>query len=327
MLDQLNDKTRSYLYLHLCVFLWGFTAILGALISLEALPLVWWRVVIAGAGLFLLGRMTLKHEVRGLSPSHWRQLILIGVLIGVHWLCFYGAIKKANASIAVVAMATTSLFSAFAEPFLLKEKLKWHETLLGILILPGIYLIVEDIDWSMRKGFVMGIVAALLAAVFSVLNKKLLTEDSPPSPKAMSFVQLWTIVFFLPLLLSINGLREVEGEVAQTLLAPLFFALPESLQFSPTPSDWLWLFILAIACTLLPFVLTLVAMRHLSAFATNLTINLEPVYGVILAGLILKEHKDLNLQFYVGVAVILGVIFLYPLFSKHNASDKTVDEK
>ena len=312
----MTEERRAYFYIHLCVLLWGFTAILGALISLDALPLVWGRVLLAGAGLALLGGSVLWKEIRQISPHIFKQLVLIGVLTGLHWLCFYGAIKKSNASIGVMAMATTSLFSSFIEPWILKKKIRWHEVGLGLLVIPGMYLIVENIDWAQKKGFLLGVISAFLAALFSVLNKKMLDTTNPPSPKAMSFVQFWSIVLFLPLFLQLRNLEGIGPDFIQTALSPIFYTLPEHAQFMPSPTDWLWLSILSFGCTLLPFILSLVAMRHLSAFSTNLAINLEPVYAVLLAGLLLHEHKELNPSFYVGVCIILLAVFIHPLINR-----------
>jgi len=222
----------------------------------------------------------------------------IGVIVGIHWLCFYGAIKLSNASVAVATMATTSFFSALVEPLLTRQKVKGYELALGLLILPGMALIAGNIDWGMRIGFAVGIVGALLAAVFSSLNKKLI-DNNPPPPLVMSFTELFG------------------GVAVCSLVLPFLLWQSPNTQFIPTNMDWGWLLILAWVCTLLPYYLTLLAMRYISAFATNLTINLEPVYGVLLAALFFQEHKDLNPQFYVGVIVILLAVFSHPFLKKY----------
>ena len=173
-----SDKLRAYLYLHFCVFIWGFTAILGKLISLQALPLVWWRVLLCCV---VLAAVLYAQQIWGLDRRMFLRLLGIGVLVGIHWLCFYGAIKIANASVAVTTMATTSFFSALTEPLLLRQKMKWYELAIGILILPGMALVVGNIDWTMRLGFAVGTLGALLAAVFTALNKKVLENKPAPS--------------------------------------------------------------------------------------------------------------------------------------------------
>lgn len=290
----MSDKLRAYLSLHFCVFIWGFTAILGKLISLQALPLVWWRVLLCCVALLLLLPF---RQITGLPRPLFGRLFGIGVLVGIHWLCFYGAIKIANASVAVASMATTSFFSALAEPLLLRQKIKWYELALGILILPGMALVVGNIDWTMRIGFAVGILGAFLAAVFTTLNKKTV-EQHAPRPLVMTFVELFA------------------GVVVTSLALPFVLLQSPEMAVQPVAWDWLWLLLLSLVCTLLPTYLTLQAMRHISAFAINLTINLEPVYGVALAALLFHEHKDLSEGFYLGVSIIVVAVFGHPFLKK-----------
>ncbi|MCW5923056.1 MAG: DMT family transporter [Saprospiraceae bacterium] len=297
----MTDKLRAYLYLHFCVLIWGFTAILGKLISLQALPLVWWRVLICCVTLILL--LPFRH-ILGLTRAMFLRLLGVGVLVGIHWLCFYGAIKIANASVAVASMATTSFFAALTEPWLLRQKVKWYELALGIFILPGMALVVGHIDWTMRLGFAVGILGALLAAVFTALNKKILEEKTPPPPLVMSFVELFG------------------GLVVTSLSLPFALAYTPELAVMPARWDWAWLGVLAWVCTLLPYYLTLLAMRHISAFATNLTINLEPVYGVLLAAVLFHEHKDLSPGFYYGVLIIILAVFGHPFLKKKFSNEQ-----
>ncbi|MEO6759565.1 MAG: DMT family transporter, partial [Saprospiraceae bacterium] len=277
-----------------CVLIWGFTAILGKLITLQALSLVWWRVLICCVTLLLV--VPSKQWI-GLGRAMRFRLLGIGIIVGLHWLCFYGAIKIANASVAVASMATISFFSAFAEPIFLRQKIKRYELGLGIFVLPGIAMVVGHIDWTMRLGFAVGVLGALLAAVFSAMNKKII-DDNPPPPLVMSLVEL-------------SG-----GLLVTSLMLPFFLWFNPALAIWPQPGDWLWLGILAWICTLLPYYLTLLAMRYISAFATNLTINLEPVYGVLLAALIFREDKTLDPNFYLGVVVILLAVFSHPFLKK-----------
>ncbi len=291
----MTDKLRAYLYLHFCVLIWGFTAILGKLITLKAVPLVWWRVFLCCVTLiFLIPRA----QFQGISRKRYLQMFGIGMLVGTHWLCFYGAIKLSNASVAVATMATTSFFSALVEPLLTRQKVKGYELALGLLILPGMALIAGNIDWGMRIGFAVGIVGALLASVFSSFNKKMV-DNNPPPPLVMSFTEL------------------AGGVLVCSLVLPFLLWQSPDTPLIPTNMDWGWLIILAWVCTLLPYYLTLLAMRYISAFATNLTINLEPVYGVLLAAVFFREDKDLNPQFYIGVIVILLAVFSHPFLKKY----------
>jgi drug/metabolite transporter (DMT)-like permease len=286
----MTDKLRAYFYLHFCVFIWGFTAILGKLISLKAVPLVWWRVLLATVSLLFL---IPKKQWEGLTRSIFPRLFAIGLLVGLHWLCFYGAIKLSNASVAVATMATTSFFAALVEPVLRKKKMNWYELGLGVLILPGMALVVGNIDWDMRIGFAVGTFGALVGAIFSSLNKKVL-DQMPPPPLIMTFVELFAATCLC------------------TLMLPFILWQSPETAILPSAQDWVWMLILVWGCTLLPYYLSLLAMRHISAFATNLTINLEPVYGVLLAALLFREDKDLNPNFYLGMLIILVAVFSHP---------------
>ncbi len=286
----MTDRQRAYAHLHLCVFIWGFTAILGKLIHLQALPLVWWRVLLCSAVLILI---VPRSQMFGMSRRRFWQLSGIGALVGLHWLCFYGAIKIANASVAVASMATTSFFTALVEPLFTRTRVKNYELALGIFVLPGMALVVGNVSWTMRLGFMIGVVGALLAAIFSALNKKIVDRDPPP-PLAMSFVELFAAF------------------VVTSVALPLLLLYQPELQVRPLGWDWVWLAVLSGVCTLLPYYLTLKAMRHLSAFTANLTINLEPVYGVLLATLLFREDKEMSPEFYFGVLIILLAVFSYP---------------
>ena len=294
----MTDQQRAYLHLHFCVLLWGFTAVLGGLISLDTVPLVWWRVSLCCAGLLCLISL---RQLRAVPRAQFWRIFGIGLLVGLHWICFYAAVKCSNASVGVITMAMTSFFSALTEPILLRQKIKWYELGLGMLILPGMALVAGSIDFSMRWGLFWGLCGAFLCAIFSVLNKMVVSKDPPP-PFVMSFIELFAIV------------------VLCSALMPFYLAKGGS--YWPKLGDWKWLFFLAFACTLLPWRLTLIAMKHISAFAGNLALNLEPIYGVILAGLILHEHEQLHLGFYAGAAIIVLAVlvhpFLKPIFEKNN---------
>lgn len=299
----MSDKLRAYLYLHFCVFIWGFTAILGKLISLQALSLVWWRVLLSCLGLLFL---IPKAQVLAMSRRRFLELFGIGVLVGIHWLCFYGAIKIANASVAVASMALTSFCAALMEPLLLRTRIKGYELALGIFVLPGVLLLVGHIDWTMRLGFAVGAFGAWLAAVFSTLNKRVIDRDPPP-PLAMSFVELFAAVV-----------------VTSIGLFFMFWQHPDT-QVWPLGWDWLWLLVLSGVCTILPYYLTLKAMRHLSAFSANLTINLEPVYGVALAALFFREDQEMRPEFYFGVLIILIAVLSHPFLKKVFEKDEVAD--
>lgn len=291
----MKDTTRAYIELHIAVFLFGFTAILGDLIQLSAISLVWWRVLLTSLSLLLLIQVgTLFREM---PKADMRRFMGIGLLVGLHWICFYGAIKLSNASIALIAMATTSFFTSLLEPFLLRQRVKWVEIGLGILIIPGMILIANSTEFSKLTGLGIGLLAAMLAALFATLNKKWMRNYKVLN---ITFLELGTACLFL------SG------------LLPIYFIGTKESWWSLLPSamDWLYLLVLSLLCTTLAYVLALRSLKHLSAFASNLTINLEPVYGIALAWLILGENEELTTGFYWGVIIILLAVFSYPLLKK-----------
>ncbi|MCB0640925.1 MAG: DMT family transporter [Phaeodactylibacter sp.] len=284
---------RAYLELHIAVLLFGFTAILGDLIQLSALVIVWWRVLLTSVSLlFLVNVVKLFREM----PRRliWKFLG-IGVLVAVHWLCFYGAIKYSNASITLVCMATTTFFTAFLEPLFTRKQVQNYQIMLGLLIIPGMVLIVNSLDFSMMLGVWVGLASAFLAALFATFNK-ILIEQSPPMQ--ITFLELSSAWVFLSLFL------------------PFYLLNNENAVFWPNWKDWGYLVVLALGCTTLAYVLALRALKHLSAFASNLTVNLEPVYGILLAWVLLQENEELSPNFYWGVLIILLSVFSYPVLKK-----------
>jgi len=298
-LSRLTPTTQAHLTIHFCVLLWGFTAILGKLITLPALPLVWWRMLIVTAVLVLLPRVW--RSLRAMPLRLIGAYSGIGVLVALHWLTFYGAIKLANASVAATCIALATVFTALIEPRLTGRAFSRREIALGIAVLPGVALVVGGIPDSMRIGVVVGAVSALLVAVFSTLNKRLVEHGDP---------------------LTITALELGAGTLALTALAPampmLFPAFSGDLLALPSAADAGLLLILALLCTLLPFALSLVALRHMSAFSAQLAVNLEPVYAIGLAVLLLGEQRELTVPFYVGVAVILAAVFAHPLLGRRS---------
>lgn len=294
----MKNVTRAYIELHIAVFLFGFTAILGDLIQLSALSLVWWRVLLTSSSLLLLIRV--RKLFREMPRQDLRRFMGIGILVGLHWICFYGAIKLANASIALIAMATTSFFTALLEPFILRQPIKWLEIALGVLIVPGMILIANSTDLDKLNGLWIGLLAAFLIALFATFNKKWIENYNVLE---VTFLELGTACIFL-----------------SAILAFYFLITKESLSaLLPSTTDWLYLIVLSLLCTTLAYVLALRSLKYLSAFASNLTVNLEPVYGITLAWIILGEDDELTSNFYLGGAIILLTVFSYPLLRKKGA--------
>jgi len=289
----MGETKRAYVELHIAVILFGFTAILGKLISISAVSIVWWRVFITSISfLFII------NIVKVLRSLPLRQIMIflgIGVIVALHWITFYGSIKLSNASVALICLATTSFFTSFLEPLILRQKFLWYEALLGVLILPGMILIVQGVDLSYRMGVVVGLASAFFATLFSILNKKYINKASPMAISAIELFGVWLFI---------------------TIIAPFIFYFKEGINWIPTKWDMFYLVILALLCTTLAYVLSMRSLKHLSAFASNLVVNLEPVYGILLAVVILAEHKDFDYTFYLGVIIICLAVFSYPFLRK-----------
>ena len=311
----LIEKRRAYLELHIAVLLFGFTAILGDLIQLTALVLVWWRVFLTSASLFPFSNPFSLWKDLG-KVMFWR-FAGIGVLVALHWLTFYGAIKWANASICLICMATTSFFTSFLEPIVVKKSFQWHEMLIGILIIPGMVLIVNNIEEGMMIGVFCGLMSAFLAAVFSTFNKKYIKENNPMRITFLELSSAWVFLSIVLVIMYANGsdfgaFWPVGDCDPNTLLQVFNLQIP----ITSWRCDWLYLIVLALLCTSLAYTLSLRALRHISAFSANLTVNLEPVYGIFFAWILLNENDDVDPGFYWGVAIILIAVFSYPLLQK-----------
>jgi len=294
----LSPTAKAQLQIHFCVLLWGFTAILGKMITLPALPLVWWRMLLVVAALAVLPTVW-----RGLRAMPLRTLLAysgIGALVALHWLTFYGAVKLANASVAATCIALAPAFTSVVEPWLTRRPFSPRELAFGLAVLPGVALVVGGVPDGMRMGIAVGALSALLVAMFGSLNKRMVDGGDP---------------------LTVTGVELGAGTLLLTLLAPLmpvlFPAFAGDLLIIPSLHDGLLLLALSLVCTLLPFALSLVALRHLSAYAVQLVTNLEPVYAIVLAIVLLGEQRELTPLFYLGVAIILVAVFLHPLLDRN----------
>jgi drug/metabolite transporter (DMT)-like permease len=286
----MKPSTRAIFQIHFCIFLAGFTAILGKAITLAALPLVWWRMLIVVAALMMVPRFW-----KGLARIHGRSIAIylgVGIIVAVHWLAFYASIKLSNASVAATCMAFTSLFIAFFEPLMTRRAFDTREIFFGLAIIPGVVLLVGGTPSQMRTGLALGVLSGFLFAMFSILNKRFIDRGAA---------------------LTITGIEMASGAVGLSILG---WILPgASIFVVPSGHDALLLLALALACTLLPFALSLVALRHLSAFTTALVLNMEPVYAIVFAILIFREQQQLTSGFYAGVAIVLGVVFSHPILT------------
>lgn len=283
------DKTRALIQLHIAVFLFGFTAILGDLITLDALVLVWWRMLMACAGLLFLRQV--RTKLFSISKVQVRALALVGALVAAHWVTFFASVKLANASVALICYSMTALFTALLSPaFNRNTSIRRADVVLGATVIPGMALVIGNLDLDLQLGFWIGILSAVLISIFTHLNKRLVADLSP---ELMTTVELGTGMLLLGILLP-------------------FWLLQSGAQFLPAPSDWLYLLILALICTTLGYVIQLQALARLTAFTSNLAMNLEPVYGIILAYILLDDGLELNGRFYLGALIIVLAVVIQP---------------
>jgi drug/metabolite transporter (DMT)-like permease len=276
---------RAMLILHICVLLWGFTAPLGKLITLNALELVWVRMSLAAVSFVPL--LYILKQNGYLTRRVTLQLAGVGILVALHWLTFYGAIKLSNASVALVAFSTTSLFTSVIEPLMAARRPEWRQIVPALVVIPGIALLAQSLSLSMLLGLQVGLLSAFLCSVFGVLNKRL--AHAAPAV-ALSLVEM------------------LSGAVFLSMVLYFWQGLPAPGTVLSNKHDLLWMTILVLACTTLPFILSFLVLRRLSAFKAALALNLEPVYGVLLSFVFLKENQELPVGFYPGAALIVCAI-------------------
>lgn len=272
--------------MHIAVFLAGFTAILGKLITLNEGLLVWFRLLITVGTLGIM--LYYQKRIKAIPWGDMLKIFGVGVIVALHWVTFYGSVKYGNVSVALVCFSATGFFTAFFEPMILRRKLSVIEIGLGMMAIAGIYIIF-DFHPQYKLGIIFGILSAMGSALFPIFNKRLLVVYEPQ-----------TLTLY-----ELGG-----GLLALTVLVPLYLQKFPASYYVPTATDWLWLFVLAWLCTVLSFDLQLNALKKVSAFTANLTYNLEPVYGIILAFIFFKENENLHREFYLGVLLILLAVVL-----------------
>ena len=277
---------KALIQLNVAVFLWGFTGVLGRAISLDSIMLVWWRLLITMLSLWAL--YLVQAKARRIPARSVLVISLIGTVQALHWVCFYASIKLANVTIALTCLSTTALIAAVIEPLVIKKKFDFFEIVLGLFAIAGI-LIIYNTHLNFSAGIVIGLVSALLTVLVSVSNKKIIDKYHP---EHITLYQL------------------TGGFLGMTVLLPLFQLLFHVSWSAPTAFDWLWLIVLSWVCTILTFFLYIRALKNISAFTMNLTLTLEPIYGIILAFIIYHENRFLSQWFYLGFAlIVLAVLF------------------
>ncbi|MEJ7586084.1 MAG: DMT family transporter [Ferruginibacter sp.] len=277
---------KAFLQLHTAVFLAGFTAILGKMIGLNEGLLVWYRLLITVTILVLI--MYVKKQLQRIPVKDAFKITLVGLIVAIHWVTFYGSVKYGNVSIAVVCFSATGFFTAFFEPLLYNRRIVLTEVLLGLLAIGGIYIIF-DFHPQYKTGVIFGIISAGGSSLFPIFNKRLLTKYDPA-----------TLTLY-----ELGG-----GLLAVSILLPFYLLQFPATYYKPTTEDWVWLTVLAGFCTVLSFDLQLKALKIISPFTTNIVYNMEPVYGIILAFLFFQENKLLDKHFYIGVGLIILSVLL-----------------
>lgn len=284
-----NVNLKNQIHLHLIVFIWGFTAILGQLITLQALPLVFTRIAIAVT--VILGYLLIRKKNLALSPKDIIRFFLFGFIIAIHWLTFFHAIKISNISITLACISTGAFFTSILEPIFYKRKLILYEVLLGCLVVVGLILIFQ-FETQYKMGIIVALTSAFLSACFSLINGKLANSyDSV----VISFYELLGGLFILACFLFFQDGFTFEN-------------------FNFQPYDYLWLGILGSICTAYPFIATIDIMKYLTPYTVMLTINLEPIYGILLAVILFKDQEKMTPAFYFGAVIILSTVLLNAYF-------------
>jgi drug/metabolite transporter (DMT)-like permease len=278
---------KALLQLHTAVFLWGFTGVLGRAITLDSTMLVWWRLLITMVSLWLL--YLVQGKARKMEWKGALKIALIGTVLALHWVCFYASIKLANVTIALTCLSTTALIAALIEPLILKKRFDAFEIFLGLFAIAGI-LIIYNTHIQFSTGIVVGLLSSFFTVLVSVLNKSIVDKHNPEN---ITLYQL------------------TGGFLGLTILLPLFQVFFPEKWAAPTPWDWLWLVVLSWLCTILTFFLYIRALKKVSAFTMNLTLTLEPLYGIILAFLLYQENQMFSQWFYVGFALIALAVVLH----------------
>lgn len=287
-------SSSDYVKLHFIVFLWGFSAILGKLVQVPAADLVFYRSIFAAAGMagvIYFTKGTFRVERKDLV-----SMILIGFIVALHWITFFGSARVSNVSVSLVGFATNSLWAALLEPWFNKTKLKKYELVLGLVVISGLYIIFS-FDFQYKFGLFLGVVAGFTSALFSVYNSRLVKH-----------IPARTITFY-----------EMIGVfIATGLFLPVykFNFDPGNLTILPSGMDLVYIATLAGVCSVYAYTVAVELMKRVSVFMIQLTLNLEPVYGIIMAVIIFGQQEKMNLNFYIGTLVIMAAVGCYPLLKK-----------
>lgn len=288
------QKNKNYLLLHFIVFIFGFTAILGKLITLPSEVLVWYRVLIGVAGIFFI--LLFRKVSFSLTKRQLFQYLLVGILIAIHWVTFFESVKQSNVSVALAAISSATLFTSLLEPLLFKRSFRSYEVVFGLLIITGLFLIF-NFETKYKLGLFLGIISAFFASCFTVINGIFVKNNNA---KIISIYELIGAFSVLSIYIFFNSSITLSS-------------------FILTYSNFFYLLLLGVVCTTFAFVASVNVMKELSPFTVSLTINLEPVYGIVIAFLLFGDSEKMTAGFYAGTILILFTLFANAWFKKRGA--------
>lgn len=280
---------KAFIQLHIAVLLAGLTGVLGKLITLNEGLLVWYRLLLTAVALWLL--TLVRRPTFRIQRKDIARIFGVGAIAALHWVAFYGSIKYSNVSVGLLCFSAVGFFTALIEPLVFRHRVDWIELFLGLLVIAGIFLIFQ-VDPHYKTGIIIGLVSSLLGSLFPVLNKRILEK-----------VPATTVTLY-----ELTG-----GFLFLSILLPFYLHWVPTTKVLPDWKDWIWLLVLSLACTVLAFNLSMYALKRLSAFTVNLSYNLEPVYGILLAFVLFREDKYLQGGFYIGFSLIILSILLQML--------------
>jgi drug/metabolite transporter (DMT)-like permease len=282
----LNDKLKNYLHLHFLVFIAGFTAILGELITISAISLVWFRMIMAA--ILILVYIKIRKIKLNVDFKSIVKFSIAGIIIALHWITFFESIKQSTISIALAMFSTGAFFASLIEPLFYKRRVIWYEILFGLLVIIGVWIITST-EFKYVNGIILGILSALFSSTFAVINGKLVERNTAT---IISFYEFISGVFFISVFLA------------------LFRGGFDTAFFSLSISDWFYLFILASICTAYAFIAAVHVMKQISPYTVVLTYNLEPIYGIVLAIILFPKAEKMSTEFYIGASLIISTVLL-----------------
>jgi drug/metabolite transporter (DMT)-like permease len=292
-----NDNLKSYLSLHLIVFIWGFTAILGALITIQSEFLVWYRMFFAA--IFIAVFLALKKKSFKVAPKSLFKFIVVGLLIALHWIFFFEAIKVSTVSITLSVFSLGAFFASLLEPLFYGRRVLWYEVFFGLIIIAGLGLIMQ-VEINYWNGMLLALISIILGVLFTLMNGKLIANDDP---SVISFYEFLAGFVFISIYFLFEGSFTAD-----------FFKL--------SAKNWILILVLASICTAYAFTASVKVMRQLSPYTVMLTTNLEPVYGIVLAYFIIGGKEKMSTEFYIGAVVIVITVLLNGIIKHYKKENK-----